>query len=400
MSKTFILLNILYTILQVAILFLLVFFVFPGNDILLYVTAGLFGLFIGGWIKQIRSNPFKKLVVDSDQEKLDEYKELIEKAISLKGKDVPIYFVKYKPLLNPAFYYKGAVYINIATNRMPEYAFEGLLAHEFGHAISGYADRLVYLNIRITVLLATLIKQFRQRIINKKKKLPNKYLDGFLYYLMRFISLGDDLLLYRFIREEEHKANRIACSLTDGHSLRTYYYYVGQRKKKDNYNFDLLHPFPFDMIDQMEPLMSINDKYHCIYPVDHKIYYIDHKERKTDLRQLKFEYYKDLAIQVFGNKELKNTNYILEYVGNAYEKGIGTMPNLGQAILFYQRSVEKGSTIAHLKLGRAYEKSTQYEQALVHYRLAKENNHNVDAAIKRVEQRIISLMDIDTNIEA
>jgi hypothetical protein len=316
------------------------------------------------------------------------YSSLIAKAESIKNEPIKVSYVSIPTLYNPAFYHNKVVYINLAGKGLESQYEEGMLAHELGHAISGYADQFIFLNIRISVIFRTIVLNMRNRVLAKNKALP-KWFDFILYYSLFFLSFIDDLILYRFIRQEEFEANKYACMITSGHSLRTYYYKMHLRYKRQMYPFDLLHPSPKAMIDEMNTFMEIDDLDKPIYHVDYRVYYVERLDKEEDINSLKFSFY----------ARHSNTNHIrvLDTLSHYYMRGIGTERDLDKALHYAYISCHNHNIRGCYNMGLIYEMLEEYTLALNHFMMAQDKIPSAKQKIKTI-QRKIELQDQETRV--
>ena len=64
-----------------------------------------------------------------------------------------------------------------------------------------------------------LIVGLRYSFMRRKNREMNKYVEGFLYYLMKSVTWLDETILFKYLRREEYQANKNACLISNGESL-------------------------------------------------------------------------------------------------------------------------------------------------------------------------------------
>ena len=369
-------LNILYSVFQIA--FVLSFIIiFTGKDSLtLIITIALMLIIHGAiFIKQYQRNPFGETKDIKEVDFDDQYLDMIQKAEEIKGCKIPVKFIEFERLHYPAFYHKGTVYINSADKSYPPQYIEGLIAHELGHAISGYGDDYVFAQVKLSNVARALIVGLRYSVMKKNKEM-NKYVETFLYYLMKSLTWLDEFILFKYLRREEYQANKNACLISNGQSLRTYYYHVHRRRRKQKYEFDVIHPTPRAMIIRMEKHMNL-DKYNKdVYAVNDKIYYVVNKMNVKEQNIAKFDYYTHKANQ--------DNPYVNNRLSDCYFKGKGVQKDIEQALSYALKAERQGSTKGYFNIGVCYELQGDLENALHYFGKAKDEGSSIAARRIRI----------------
>lgn len=370
MTKKMYIFNLLYGVFQVALVLGAVVLLTDKNSVAVILTI-IFIVIIhmAIFFKQYQKNPFGESKDVKEVDFDDRYLDMIKKAEEIKGCKIPVKFIEFERLHYPAFYHKGIVYINNANKSYPSQYIEGLIAHELGHAISGYADDFVFAQVKMSNVARAIIVSIRQAFMRKENKELNQYVEGFLYYLMRSLTWLDEYILFKYLRIEEYEANKNACLISDGFSLRTYYYHVHRRRRKQRFEFDVIHPAPKAMIIRMEKYMDLNEYNKDVYAVDDKIYYVVNKMNVRDQNIAKFNFYIHC-----GNQE---NPYVNNRISDCYFKGKGVEKDIDQALFYALKAESQGSTKGLFNIGQFYELKEDYENALVYYSKAKQEGSTV-----------------------
>ena len=393
MKKKFMIINISWDIIEMILI--CTFFYFLSNKSVTILMMA-FGLTIFMYLlltfKILLKNPFGKSLVDNAYDNLDEkYQDMFKQAELLKGSKIDFKYVNFKQLINSAFYFNSTVYINTHGNVKGDY-FEGLLAHELGHAVSGFGDYSWVMSYRFSTLVSNLVLSIRNRITYKRKKV-NKILDNITYPIIRLLGFVDIFTMYPYIYAEEFKANEIALKLSDGHALRTYYYSLYKRRKFKHNRFDLKHPPVDEMIYKMESLMNLTEYQKDVYHIGNKIYFVTNAKRNKDISIKKHLFYQHVATH--------DDVEVLVHLSNNYLKGIGTSIDYDKAIEYSLKSVELGYDRGYINLALISEKLDKYDDSLYYLNRAKELElKNVDRILNRVLKKIESIKEegiIDEN---
>jgi hypothetical protein len=375
MRKRIYTLNILYAVFQIALVLVVVDFLAPkGSKLVLIVAALIAIMHVVIFIQHIKKDPFGKTKDIKEVDFDDRYVDMIKKAEELKGAKIPVKFIQFERLQYPAFYHKGIVYINQKDKTYPPHYIEGLIAHELGHAISGYGDKYVLAQIKMSNIARSIIVSFRHAVMRKKNADMNKTVEGFLYYLMLWLTWLDEIILFKYLRTEEYLANKNACLISNGESLRTYYYHVHRRRKRQRYEFDLIHPAPKKMIMRMEKYMDLDEYNKDVYAVDDKIYYVVNKLNVNEQNIAKFNYYIHKANQ--------ENPYVNNKIFDCYFRGKGTDRDINKALEYALKAEKQGSKSGYYNIGHCYELLEDYENALIYFNKAL--NEGVVSARRKI----------------
>lgn len=350
-----------------------------GSYILLGIALIIFSIM---FIKSKSSKSYGTEVTSSKNiDILEDSMHLVKKAEELKGDKLQIKFVENEVIINSAFYANKVVYINVKNPVKKDY-FEGMLAHELGHAITGFGDGIIYFALSLTSITASIITGLRYSYMKRKKKSINKYLDSILYGIIMVLSYKDHFFFNKFIKEDEIKANDYALELTDGHSLRTYYYKVLRSRNFEADRFDLRHPPVNVMLDRMESQMNLDEHELDIFHINSKIYFVRNTVNKEDIESKKHNYYLNIADH--------SNQQILNKLSNDFLRGNGTTKDNDKAIFYSLKAVEQGSVMALYNLGLIYEQNEDYELALSYlYKAQEKELRNVHVAINRINKKYI-----------
>ena len=347
----------------------------------LYIVIGIVLFFFILMIIKTYSKNGLGEVVDLDEETswLKEYLSVVAQAEKLKGEKIEVKFVKQIRIPNSAFYSNKVVYINVSNPIHKDY-FEGMLAHELGHAISGFGDRTILMSLSISTILANMFQAIRYDHLKKRKYKINKVLNGMTYLMILILSYKDIFFLNKYFIEEEFLANDYALQLTDGHSLRTYYYKVHKSRKFVHDRFDMKHPPVKDMLDRMESQMSMSVYEEDVYHIKNKIYYIKETDNREEISIKKHNFYYHVATH--------DDPKVVATLSNNFLRGNGTKKDIDKAIEYSLLAIELGNDMSLYNLAHIYEGLKEYEVALGYLEQAKEKGlKNMDKAIDRVKKK-------------
>lgn len=386
MRKRIYTLNLLYAFFQIALVLVVVDFLSPFNYVVIIVAVAIFILHVLIFYQHLRKEPFGKTRDIKEVDVDNGYLDMIQKAEELKGAKIPVKFIDFKKLHNPAFYHKGTVYLNLNDKTYSPQYIEGLIAHELGHAISGYGDKYILAQVKMSNIARSIIVSVRYNTLRKKKEM-NPYVEGFLFYLMKFLTWLDEIILFKYLRREEYKANKNACLISDGQSLRTYYYHVHRRRRKERYEFDLIHPSPKKMILRMEKYMDLDEYNKDVYAVNDKIYYVVNQMNVKDQDIAKFNYYI--------HKANPSNPYVNERISECYFRGRGVDKDIDKALEYALKAEDLGSKKGYYNIGLCYELKEDYDNALLYFEKAFDNG--VTSAKRKlisIQRKIVQLNEV------
>lgn len=360
--QRFIILNILGSIFELAfIMYVLHFF----DPLYMWIYLIVFSLLVGiQIIKTIRLSMFEEVEPKTNQFK--QYEELIKKAEAKRNKPLSTKYVHIKEIPSPAFYIRNTVYINVAF-RQDKLLFEGILAHELGHATTRLGDVASFSVFRLSSTLSNAIMMIRLQT-KDYKGLFYKIIDWYLYLLFMIISLLDELILNPFMREDEYLANLYALEITDGRALRTYYQKGVTQYQKQKMRYDLKHPTVLDMVEHLEKHMDLTNHEKDVYAVGTKIYHIKNAATNAD-RQIKTHNY---YLHV-----LEHTEEVSLKLARNFELGVGTNKDFDQALNFYQKAFILGNRRVSINIAMLLISKERFSDALKYLEVATEENIRV-----------------------
>jgi len=324
----FIILNILGTILEYFLIFLFLGSTLFRNNILFsfITTVGLFlmtGIFI---IFALRKKD--KLYEFVEEEVSEEYKVIIDdfkvKFENKTSKPLIIKFVDSGLMNSYMFASKDYVYINTCKNYSYKFLktvhFEGVLAHELGHAIS-MSNIYSLQGLRFSTYISNILQPVLIGLINmskpNKNRLFTRLLIGVLYLFYIMFSYQNYFIVFPFLRKEELEADRLALDFTNGVALRGYYYNIlANHTKSKNYRY--IHNFiDFKHPDVLVHYQELN-KHMKFQGVDNE------NCELIDYNKIEVKEYKDLVdknrkiVNFYETYVNKNLIKMYEYIANIY----------------------------------------------------------------------------------
>ncbi len=361
--RQFMLLNIFGSIIEFSFVLFLSYLI--GGEILVNILLVLYVLFFA--YQMIKTNK-KNLFEESKQKNnlFEKYIGLIDQTSKLKEHKLNYKYIKIKELPNPAFYFKNTVYINTAA-KVDDLLFEGMLAHELGHATTRLGDVINLVVFRLSTILSNLLYMVRLSI-KDKKTWSFKLFDYIFYFLFMIFNTLDLIILHPFIKEDEYIANDYALKITDGRALRVYYYGSIKNMPKMKLKYDLKHPPVQKMLDRLEQQMNLSKDEENVYAIGSKIYYTNKTNNRSEHLELVHNYYLNVI------EHDKNVSYKL---ANNFEKGKGTIKDMDQALQFYIKSYNQGNIQISIKIADLYKQNEQFEEALEYYLVASKMNIRV-----------------------
>ena len=358
----FTLLNLTATLIEYIMIFLLSYYLIRKQDLMWsLIDVGII-LFIGLIIIFLTRSG--KIVMDDSvteediKKVFDKYKPLIEKAIEMKGREITLGVIKNSNIHAPALETKNYIYVNLAYPVKSIY-MDGLIAHELGHAISGFTNQLFFTRLRLSIYLASMLKYFAGVLRNSKRG----YIKAIRYIVfIPYVVLNtfNYFVLFPYMKREEHIANAYAIKLGAGDSLRCYYY-SNMNKESDKLDlFDQVHPSLRDMIKLMNEVSGYKKDYEVdVYGVNSKVYYVDNFIDKDEKNIKIFNWYLNMADPKLSDVQSK--------LGFMYLNGVGTDKDFRKAISWYNKSVKNGLSKGYFNIAYAYEQLGKFEIAMSNY---------------------------------
>ena len=348
MKKTrFILLNILATVIEISIIAWLLIGSLKDNLVLGIVSLSLYTIFL--LVMTIVS--FNKKSIFETLEFPEQIKLKVDEIYGRfrqhhKDVFVKFHYVEDAFFIVPAAYHDGNIYINSKYKFDPVF-FEGIIAHELGHAKSGLVTiKWIHL-LRITSIFARQIYTFR---FKKRKwfKYPlMKIFDYILLVIYHLLSVLDHLVSNPFYREDEIYANQIAVEIGYGDSLRYFYYNSMISTSEDikyfSKHYDCKHPSSMEMLKRLESDMSLDESEKDVFAVNDVIYKV------INTNNINERYEKIVNWYLYKAKEDKPV--ILYELGMIYLLGKYKMKiDEEKALKYLNQAKDKGYLPAHYQV--------------------------------------------------
>lgn len=360
--RRFIILNILGSILELSfILYVLHFF----DPLYMYVYLILFLVLVTiQIIKTIKLTMFEEINEPSNQ--FEEYINLIKQTEQIRNKPLQYKYVNVKEIPSPAFYTRNTVYINKAF-KQDKQLFEGILAHELGHASTRLGDVASFSVFRLSSTLSNIFMMLRLQTRNQKNILF-QILDLYLYIMFMLLSLLDEIILNPFMREDEYLANTYALTITDGRALRVYYQKGIKQYQKATMRYDLKHPPVYKMLERLEEQMDLSEHEKDVYAVGTKIYHIHNATSKVERNQKTHNYYYHV---------LEHTEEVSLLLARNFEIGQGTQKDIEQALNFYKKAFHFGNKRVSIHIATILIQKENYKEAITYLLEAASQNMKV-----------------------
>ena len=152
-------------------------------------------------------------------------------------------------------------YVNVYINN--EYLCDklflpGVIAHELGHAISGISHYTFIPSLKVSTMLSRIFHLTITAFYNSKRSWLNNL--AYVFYVPYYIiNLNNIIFTYRFLRNDEITANKVAVKLGFGDYLRCYYG-IALNIGEDPFlrKCDFFHPSIKEMLNNMNKDMNIN----------------------------------------------------------------------------------------------------------------------------------------------
>ncbi len=316
-KKSFIILNLLATIIEVSLILWLIISVMLDNPVLGIISLVVYLVFV---VTMIRISVYNKTIFN-----IIDFPEALENSISkivtnfkqyYPDREVSIYYVKDDSFIEPAAYLDNKIYVN-GNYKFSDIFFGGIIAHELGHAQSELVKYKWINLLRLSSIFARQIFAFRYKKRKWFRPKTMKILDIVLLFFYNILNIFDHLVSNPFFRADEIYANEIAIKIGYGDSLRCFYYnsFIGT-PKEINYiskNYDYKHPSVSRMLQLMESKMDLDDAEKDIYSVNNKIFKINNTSGEKERNQKIMNWYHFKAKQ--------NIDFILNELGMIYLKG-------------------------------------------------------------------------------
>ena len=389
MTKKTVAINIIIAVLE--IIFISGIVGYFNNSILTFyvMVLGLVGLLVIIYFRIVLLNPFRKEFKHIENNQFLKHIDLIKKAESIKGDKIEFKYVEINNLYNPAFYYHGTIYLNIKGIKQKDEFMEGMIAHELGHALSFRSSYFQICSMKYSTIFANIVLVLRNSHLTRRKKI-SKTVDNIFYFFFRLLNYADHFFLSPYFIEEEYIANKNACKLTDGHSLRTYYFNATHKKDTSMLRYDVRHPHPKDMIKHMEQFMNITEYDKDIYHIDNKIFFIANTKNTVEKNQKKLLYYLNVADQ--------DIDFVSYEIGNMYYKALGTKKDIDIAYEYAFKAYNTGYKKSSLLLALIHEEKEELDKAIEYANEALENKViNASFIVNRITRKLQKINENETN---
>lgn len=292
----------------------------------------------------------------------------IKKAYRAKTeKDISINFVDGK--LQPSIMFALVDNIYINTNKLYSYQsiddihFEGILAHEVGHAM--HMSKIYALaNLRISAVIGNILFidtiNYSYKLNKKKKKLLTHILFIFRYTLFILFNLLNIFILYPFKKYEELAADRLSLTVSNGYSLRGYYFKImrNHQSKLEKFRFkfiDLNHPCPKTHYDKLNNLMKDTNK-NCELYKSNQVYVYKYSNELDRYSQI---------IHFVENDVLSKLPSIYMYLARLSEKN----NDLDYAKKYYLLAGQSNQLIGYRKLIRILKHENNLTNVMEYYKI-------------------------------
>ena len=364
MNKTqFFIVNMIVTTLEYYLIYYICNVLLDNQSLSIIITISLLTLsmilyYILNKSGVINSNDYTEEEIN---EVYSEYAELIQKAETLSGKSIQFGLVDNKNIMAAAMEYNDVIYVNKAFP-IRKYLMEGVIAHELGHVISGSSKKILVAQIRVTVLLAGIVK-FIGGALSYSNNGFSKSVRVVVYIVYMALNAINLIILFPFMKREEYIANSNAIKLGAGDSLRCYYYSNIYKRSGNLDLFDLSHPKINDMLHAMNTEMNLVHDYETdVYAVDGVIHYVSNTKDKIEKDVKTFNWYIHTAD--------RNTGSVQNTIGLMYYRGIGTEKSIDDAIIWFKKAAENDIIVALYNIGRMYSELEEFELAIPWYEQA------------------------------
>ena len=361
--QQFMLLNILGSIIELSFVLLVSYLI--GGEILMNIVLVLYvGLFIYQLIRTNNKNIFKESKPKNDL--FEKHMYLIDETSKLKNKKLYYKYVDLEELPNPAFYFKNTVYINTRA-KVDDLLFEGMLAHELGHATTKLGDVINLVVFRFSTIFSNLLYMVRFSI-KDKKTWWFKLLDYMFFVIYMILNTIDIIILHPFIKEDEYIANDYAFKTTGGNALRVYYYGTLRNMSLMKVKYDLKHPPVKKMLERLEKQMDLKEDEKYVYAVGSKVYFTNTKDSDLKHIELVHNYYLNI---------LEHDKEVSYKLARNFEQGRGTNKDIDEALKFYIKTFDLGNIQTAIKIAEIYKSKDDLKEAFNYYIKASELNMRV-----------------------
>ena len=323
--KLYVTLNIIYNILEPIIISSIVYLITKDLNtsinicFFLYIIGIIFGiLFSFSFTKAFRSE-------GENIEAQKMFDEIFGSVYNITKRKYNLFFMDYLP--NPAFVVKNNMVINptLLNHTFIKKTLRGIIAHEAGHAISGF-NKYVFVSLyRSSTIILLILKLCYVLYATNIKWI--KVISIIIYYIFLPLNIINIIINISFQRKDEYIANSNALNYCMD-ELRYYYYYNYINSDKVLENMQVSHPKVKKMLDKMNEELKLNDFEKHIYVIDNEIVAIDTKELNMTYNDAKFKYLR--------KHKNENDKFMFDYAMCLY-KGKGCKSNLNEALKYFSK---------------------------------------------------------------
>lgn len=381
----FVLLNILSTLIEYAIIFCFLYFIFKLSLKVSLISLGILFVifcfitifaFIGIQMPSKKSN-------NEENKDFVIFNEIVENANKKYNLKLKVIFEKV-PQPNPAFSIGKTIYINTNFNINADYSC-GVIAHEVGHAISGLSNLTAVASLRPSTIFCNLFRLIVMACA-AKDTIFTKVIGTIFYVLYILFSLGNLVVLYPFMREDEIIANNYATELGYGAELRVYYSdYIDSDMPKLYKMADNVHPSANLMVDRLTSKLGLKGIEKSLFYCNDNLYNSNVDTLTLTLNNIKV--IMSGAIKSEKLKKIKSNSLIeikpnvLKYIPNLEELNCPKLEKLPIHELAHLNNLKKinvKSTEIYIQIVKCdYLKNKPYYQDIVNkFTLLTDNKEN------------------------
>lgn len=273
-NARFIILNIISTLIEYSIIFLVFYFLFKFSlSKSLLTTLIIFVIFIFITIFALIGiqKPKKNNNKETSFKEFEKYSQIVDEANKKYNMKLKVIYEDI-PQPNPAFAIGRTIYINTKFS-VPSDLSCGVIAHEVGHSISGLSRLTPIASLRVSTIFCNLFRILVSTLCSSDN-IINKILSYFFYVLYIIFSLGNFIVLYPFMKEDELIANKYACELGYGLELRVYYaQFINKDEPVLFRKVDTLHPTATYMNELLTQDLKLKGIEKSLYYCNNHLYY-------------------------------------------------------------------------------------------------------------------------------
>lgn len=277
------------------------------------------------------TNTRNKLICDASEDYHNEtfekiFEEIKQSASKHLKKDVEIVYSRCLPnpagaisdeviIVNPDFLKSNA---NLKLSR-------GVIAHEFGHIISGMINHSPITLVHFGAVFQYLYYLALFLNISVKNSIMRNVLITIVLIFAVPLNITNYISIFYYYRKDEYIANANAALLGGGEELRTFYAQSVQPKLL--LFTDVKHPSVLKMNNKLNHDMHKNDFEKHIYLSDNIVTYVDTKALNMSYQEAAFKYYRH---------HKNDSDEMMMTYANCYYYGSGVEKDLDKAISLYK----------------------------------------------------------------